>query len=751
MSKRKPPGRGSSGNRRPASKPSPKKTTARKPAAKKPSARKPAAKRQPSRSVTPVEASAPLLSHTGSRTLTPLAEEQFSLRSMASRVNLGDRRTQLTLGAIVTVLALIAAVALWPNSEPDTAQLATDANAAIDDTTAGEQTSDDGVIDTTADDKDAAAGPSGAVKAPTDPAVSNPAEDRAQALKIGAQIRPQSTKYGARGANSWTGVTKDTIKFAIAYDEAACGVNTLTLAQQASANLATSTRFYRAAPRNQEGFRSEFREAAKQLITVVNRRALEGAADFPQIRKLMGNDPTKPFFGRKINYQLIDGGSYQCPETTTAAAIKIKEEIKPFVVINDDALSRAGYNMAAALNAKIPPTQRPMHFGTLHESDALYKKWAPFVWTQFVSGTAHIRQYASWICSRVAGKNAVNSEQYKGTKRKFGLLYPNFQQVRLIANELKTFIKQYCGTNIIASEFAYSTDPARAADEGTSIAVRFKVDGVTSVMYLLDLFAPLFHIIGMSGQDYKPEFVFSGTNYMDSSTVQRLYEQPMVDKASFGITSFGVPGGFGYGAGDPFYAWHDTHKKSPKTGKACDPSSDAGMDHDEAYCKAPGAIVTLYYSVLPMLAGILFAGPDLNPTNVTNGLQAYPQTRYGGAGATTDPRPGLVGAGKGRFYFIRDATEWRWRASFISPPPESKLGWVEWPDCQRHYLLWPNQLAVNWEKNGPNYSKYCGNAKYAPKPYTPSGEPEGTDCADTPAGKCENDNYPPWDPEPVRE
>ena len=158
-----------------------------------------------------------------------------------------------------------------------------------------------------------------------------------------------------------------------------------------------------------------------------------------------------------------------------------------------------------------------------------------------MSGTAHVEKYASWICSRVAGKNATNSTQYKGQKRKFGLLYPNFRQVKLIANEMKGFFKKYCGTNIVAREFAYSTDPARASDEGTSMAVRMKVDGITSVMYLLDLFSPLFHIIAMAGQDYKPEYVFTGTNYMDSSTVQRLYEQHMIDKASFGSRASACP------------------------------------------------------------------------------------------------------------------------------------------------------------------------------------------------------------------
>jgi hypothetical protein len=164
--------------------------------------------------------------------------------------------------------------------------------------------------------------------------------------------------------------------------------------------------------------------------------------------------------------------------------------------------------------------------------------------------------------------------------------------------------------------------------------------------------------------------------------------------------------------------YHEYHKVAPD-GKACDPSSDAGMNHDAQYCKAPGWLVTGYYTMLPFIGGLLFAGPDLTPQNVTNGLQHFPATRYGGAGPTSDPRPALVGAGVGKFGFIVDAVEWRWRPDFTSPPPESKGpkdgGWVEWPDCQRHYLQWPDQLAPNWEKDGPNYNNWCGDKNGYPK------------------------------------
>jgi hypothetical protein len=753
MSNRKPSKRGAGQARKStAKKPAARKSTAKSGAKRKPAARKSTASKPRAVAAAPV---VPLLADTeAGPSLTSDVDTEWSFRNMVKGVDVRDRKTQIALASAALVVVLIAVVAAWPSSSSKNAELAAgDAQTeTIDDVTdeaAPEAETNDPVKKATSNAPN--------TNQTVDPAVENPFQDRAQAQKIGAMIRPQSTSLPNGNPNTWTGVTKDSIKFAIAYDKSNCGVNTLTLAQQTTANLPTKDRYYREQVKNQETGNKEFEEAARVLVEVVNKRGLEGAEDFPHIRKLMGNDPTHPYFGRRINLQIVDGGSYQCPNTTTAAAIKIIEDIKPFVVIQDDGLSRSAYNMAAALNAKAPPTKRPMHFGTLSESDALYKKWSPFVWTQFASGTSQVRQYASWLCAKVHGKNAVQSAQYKGAKRKIALMYPNFQQVRIIANELKNFAKSYCGVNPFATEFAYDTDPSRAADLGSSIAIRFRTEGITSVAYLLDLFAPLFHIIAMKSQDYRPEFVFTPTNYMDSSTVQRIYEQDMVDRASFGITTLGVPGGFGVGAGDPFFAYHDLHKKSPKTGKACDPSSDAGMDHDPTYCKAPRAIITLYYSVLPLLGGIVFAGPDLNPTNVTNGLQAYPRTRFGGAGPTTDPRPALVGAGKGKHYFLVDATEWRWRAGYVSPPPEKKLGWVEWSDCQRHYYLWPDKLALYWEKGGENYNAWCGNAKYVDSPYRPkdlNGDGDYEDdlesCADTPSGKCETDGYPPHPPEGKR-
>lgn len=549
----------------------------------------------------------------------------------------------------------------------------------------------------------AAAPPTGGAS----PALAPTEEQQSQARAVGELIQPQST---TRGSAPPPGVSDDAIKLIFSMDETSCGVNVISAITAAGGALPTTSRYYRAAPTNQNAVVAEQRESIDLMVKEFNASAFEIADYLPHVRPLMGDDPNNQFFGRHLEYEIVDGGSNQCPEKTTAASKEAIEK-NAFIVYNN--FDGAQYNMAASLSAE-PPGRRPMHFGTLWLSDQDYSRFAPFAWTQFSTGSTITRQYASWICSRVA-TGAVPARSPMVTdpaKRKFGLVHTNAEQDVRLANELKGYLKQFCGLDPF--EIAYEgTDFGKAQQDNANVIIQLKLAGVTSVMMLTEPIQPLFQMQHANQQDYHPEWMFSSFGYSDSNTVMRLYDQGQMANA-FGTTNLGVPGGFGFGAGDPFRLYHDSHKVAP-SGTPCDPSSDEGMNHDEKFCKAPGALVTWYYTMLPSIGGMIFAGPDLTADNVTKGLQAFPSTRYGGAGPTADPRPALVGAGPGNHGFIVDATEWRWRPDFTSPKPEAKAGWIEYPDCQRHYLQWPDALAPNWEKDGPHYNAWCGDENGYPR------------------------------------
>lgn len=662
---------------------------------------------------------------------------------------------------VIAFLSLILVVTMACSKPKETTSAVGGAHkgaSALDDTT------------TDKDKKAAAAKPGGpkTVALPKGPtkgyAALNPGADAAQAKKVGNLIKLQSTNYS--NPNTWTGVTKDTIKLNFGIDATNCPPNTFAALAAAAAGIATATRFYRKATTDQDTINKEQNEAIGLLIRYWNDHVGDVAADTPQAVEVMKkfNTPGHNFYGRKLVYDNVDAGSFQCPDKQTSAAITMRDKTKPFsaVVYDVPGLYENGLGLASAMKAKIPADKRPMLFGLLDTSDKYLTQFAPYVWDEFQSITKMSRLGAGWICSDLKAANpkwgngkAVNAADpaLRTKVRKFGLAYANNPNSNQAATELKGFLKAGCGIEFSKSantEVQFNDDPTKSSGEGSTIALKFQTAGVTTVIYLIDFLGAFFHIIQFERAGFKPEYANIGTGWQ-TNTVQRLAAtQSMVDKASMFYTSFGIQG-FGYGPGDPFWVYHTFHKVSPKTHKACDPRTDAGMDHDEQYCKAPGAIVAWYYSWLPLIGGMIFAGPNLTPHTVTAGLQAYPLTRYGVDGPTSDPVAVLVGAGPGQYYFITDGSSARWRAGMVSPPPERVLGFPDYPDCQRHYIAWPDKLAQQWEKGGPNYNAWCGNAKYAagwkdqgkPVKYEPSAA-SGDTCADAVNGKCESDNYPRW-------
>src|SRR5436305_1719157 len=81
--------------------------------------------------------------------------------------------------------------------------------------------------------------------------------------------------------------------------------------------LPTTTRYYRKAPTQQSQVTAETKEAIDIMVKYWNDHAWDAANYAPEVRKLMGNDPKNQFFGRHLEYSVIDGGSNQCPDKTT--------------------------------------------------------------------------------------------------------------------------------------------------------------------------------------------------------------------------------------------------------------------------------------------------------------------------------------------------------------------------------------------------------------------------------------------------
>ena len=349
-----------------------------------------------------------------------------------------------------------------------------------------------------------------------------------------------------------------------------------------------------APPTTTDQVTSENNESINLMVKYWNDHAFDAAAYAPAVRSLMGNDNAHQFYGRKLVGNIIDGGSNQCPDKTSSAAIKAAQVDKAMAVFNNlEGASPAGaYNMAADLNAQgsgnsacvtgVRGCPRPMHFGSLWLSDQDYARFAPFSWTQFATGSTITRQWASYICARVVGHTASRSPDAAtaAKPRVFGFVHTNLDQDVRLANEFKSYLKADCGRDIIAKEVSYDgTNFAQAQQDDPNLMLQLSTAGVTSVLMMTEPVQPLIMLNDAKAQNFKPEWIWSSFGYADSNTVQRLYDQTET-AGSFGTTNLGVTGGFGFGAGDPFTMYHTYHMVAPD-GKPCDPTSDAGMDHGD--------------------------------------------------------------------------------------------------------------------------------------------------------------------------
>jgi hypothetical protein len=386
---------------------------------------------------------------------TRIEEFRETWNEIGRSLDVRSERTQLIGASIVAVVVLIAALFALPSSDDDTTDLAASTDTTtetVDDTTGAGDGLGDGADPggpQTGPAKADVTGPVTNLPRPRASDVVNPDAELEYARKLAAMIHPVSTELPNGNPNTWVGVTKDKIKFVMSYDQANCGTNVVNALSAAGANFATEGRYYRAAPTNQDEANAETVEAVNSVIKAYNDEGFEAAQEFPHIKNLVGNDPTHPFYGRKVVHEFIDGGSFQCPETTTAAAVEIVQNRKPFAVYNN--FDGAAYNMAEALHAKAPANKRPMHFGSLWLSDKEYDRWHPYTWTQFTSGTKAAELYASYVCARLVGKKAVRSPQFRNQTRKFALLYPDLEEARNGGDDLRRFIRRDGGSDITGS------------------------------------------------------------------------------------------------------------------------------------------------------------------------------------------------------------------------------------------------------------------------------------------------------------
>ena len=353
-------------------------------------------------------------------------------------------------------------------------------------------------------------------------------------------------------------------------------------------------------------------------------------------------------YGRTIKVQFFDGQGVGADEllgggreTALADALQASQEIGAFADVTGitipyaDALAR---QQVVALGAPYPS-----------------RKWfvdrRPYAWSLFPDGTNVTEAAASWIKSRLGGRDTVeySGPTYLGQPRRYAVVAPENPEYQESVNSYLSLLGE-AGFNVVAN-IKYKLDISTMVNQASGIIAQLKDQGVTSVICACD---PVMLALGMTPkaneQSYEPEWLTSGLAFVDQDLVGQLIDPEQWQRA-FGIAYNAEPEPMGRSY--PYAAY-----------KQVRPGDEPVFGFEE-----------IYYQFYLLAIGLQMAGPNLTAQSFEAGMFAYP----GGSG----PR-GTWGFGEGDYTPTNDFREIWWDPNKISPQNNKPGAWVELNGGQRY-------------------------------------------------------------------
>jgi hypothetical protein len=228
--------------------------------------------------------------------------------------------------------------------------------------------------------------------------------------------------------------------------------------------------------------------------------------------------------------QVVGSGIASDAVAARADAVRVAEEIKPFMVWGGPALTDAwGDEITARGIACIScvPGQ-PAEW---------YAEKDPLVWAIDASSVQKQAHTVEFVGKQLAGKNAEHAGDpaFREQPRKFGLLY--LESSGASSELADDFVAAMAEVGApIAERVAYALDPATIQQTAAQAIARLKAAGITTIIFSGDPVAPRDFTREATAQNYFPEWVVSASTLVDTTAFARTYDQEQW-KHAFGVTS----------------------------------------------------------------------------------------------------------------------------------------------------------------------------------------------------------------------
>lgn len=235
-------------------------------------------------------------------------------------------------------------------------------------------------------------------------------------------------------------------------------------------------------------------------------------------------------YGRTVRVEQIEAsGSSSDDAAARADAIKAAEDIGAFAVVGGPGQTNAFADELAARGV--------LCLCTASQPIENYEEWAPYVWGGLMASTQAYTHRADYITERLAGQPAeyAGDAALHDQERTFGIVYYETAD-GAYESGVDFFEERLAESGVELTErIPYILDLAQAQEEARTIITRLKEAGVTSVIIAGDAFFPIYLTEAATAQDYRPEWIVTGSGGTDAAALARRYDQEQWAHA-FGIS-----------------------------------------------------------------------------------------------------------------------------------------------------------------------------------------------------------------------
>lgn len=361
-------------------------------------------------------------------------------------------------------------------------------------------------------------------------------------------------------------------------------------------------------------------------------------ATFEAIKKMVEmNNGLYELYGRKV--ELVPfraSGDGRSPSSGRADAVKVVE-LGAFASLGGPSQT-SSYQEELARNGVLC-----IQCGYASTDDVL-SSTAPYAWGYQATPDQLLFGVFGLGATMLSGQPAkfAGDPEFRTRIRNIGVVH--YEQDPPIFGPLKdSAVKRFEAQGVSAATIIqYILDPATLNAQAQAIIGRLKRDGVTSVVFLGDPLMPRLLMQQATKQNYRPEWMFTGTALTDTSSVGRLYDQSQMAHA-FGASS--NPARVAPEVSESWKLWEWWYGSPPPTPKSI---------------VSWGPVVQILY------LGLHMAGPDLSAATFAGGLFRYPPT--GGTNVVGKGTLDLFAKG----YLLGDTTP----AISFGPRPDGSVDYV---------------------------------------------------------------------------